>query len=114
MEDRLNALLADPNAMGRIMDLAQQLSGHGAPPPPEATPEVSAPDLGIDPQMLAKLMPLLRKLGSGGNDRTAQLLRALRPYLAKARQDKVEQAIKLAHMIHIAKSFMAEGGWDYL
>ena len=110
MEDRLNALLADPNAMGRIMDLAQQLSGHGAPPPEEQ----DTADEGLDPKMLAKLMPLLRQLGQSNNDRTAQLLRALRPYLRVERQDKVERAIKLAHMIHITKSFLAEGGWEYL
>ena len=57
MEDKLNKLLDDPESMGRIIQMAQQLSGSlgsSASPTPQ-NPELS----GIDPQMLAKLLPLI-------------------------------------------------------
>ena len=53
MDSRLNALLSDPEAMGRIMALAQQLSGESAasspPPSPEPPPSSQQEEDGFDP-----------------------------------------------------------------
>lgn len=49
LEEKLNAILGDPQAMGQIMSLAQSLGGGGSsqpsppPPPADATPAASAP-----------------------------------------------------------------------
>ena len=37
-EDKLNALLSDPNSMAQIMQLAQSLNGGGSAPPPQPGP----------------------------------------------------------------------------
>ena len=108
MEEKLNAILNDSDAMSRIMGLAQQLSGGTVNPPPEPK-SPAEPD--IDPKLLSKIMPLVQEM-SRTQSQSADLLRALRPYLKEERQGKVERAIKLAHLIHVAKSFLAEGGLD--
>ena len=117
MDSKLNAMLNDPAAMARIIQMAQQLSGGAQPntppqspppPPPQSSPP---PDGGFDPMMLAKFLPLLQDLRQS-NSQTTQLLYALRPFLKEEKQSKVERAAKLAHLICIGKRFLTEGGLD--
>lgn len=115
MDSKLNAMLNDPAAMARIIQMAQQLSGGAqpntppqAPPPP---PPSGPPGDGFDPMMLAKFLPLLQDLRQS-NSQTTQLLYALRPFLKEEKQPKVERAAKLAHLICIGKRFLTEGGLD--
>ena len=65
MESKLNAMLNDPAAMSRIIQMAQQLSGGTAqpntPPPPPQNPVPPPPqDSGFDPMLLARILPLLQ------------------------------------------------------
>ena len=116
LDEKLNALLSDPGSMAQIMQLAQQLSGSmggdtaqpaaasaAAPPPPPA------PLGGIDPQTIARYLPLLQEL-TRDTSQTTQLLYALRPFLKDGKQDKVERAARLARLITIGKRFLTEGG----
>ena len=115
MEDKLNALLGDPESMGRIMSLAQQLSGGAAPPPkPEAPPQPSPPAMplspgGLDPQLMSRILPLLQEFSRDSSE-SMQLLYALRPFLKESKRDKVERAVKLARIIHIGKKAMTDWG----
>ena len=85
MDSKLNAMLNDPAAMARIIQMAQQLSGGAAqaspppPPPPQGTPP-PADGGGFDPMLLARFLPLLQDLRQS-NSQTTQLLYALRPFL---------------------------------
>lgn len=115
MESKLNAMLNDPAAMQRIIQMAQQLSGGAAQPhtPPPPPPQQAPPpqDSGFDPLLLARFLPLLQELQQS-NSQTTQLLFALRPFLKEEKQPKVERAAKLAHLICIGKRFLTEGGLD--
>ena len=118
MDSRLNAMLNDPAAMARIIQMAQQLSGgttQTAPPPPpppqNAPPPPPSDGGGFDPMLLAKFLPLLQDLRQS-NSQTTQLLYALRPFLKEEKQPKVERAAKLVHLICIGKRFLTEGGLD--
>ena len=115
MESKLNAMLNDPAAMQRIIQMAQQLSGGNAqpntPPPPPQNPVPPPQDSGFDPMLLARFLPLLQELRQS-NSQTTQLLFALRPFLKEEKQPKVERAAKLAHLICIGKRFLTEGGLD--
>ena len=110
---KLNTLLSDPDSMARIMQQAQQLSGGSggqqtaapSPPPPAAPPAVP----NIDPQLIARFLPLIQEF-SRDNSQTTQLLYALRPFLKDGKQEKVERAAKLARLICIGKRFLTEGG----
>ena len=131
-EEKLNAILSNPESMGQIMNLAQSLnlggggepSGEGGPaaPQPEAPPENASsgiPDglsglgslLGqIDPKLIGRLLPLAGELAGGGNDERIQLLYALRPFLKPERRDKVERAAKTARLIHVGKKLLQSLG----
>ena len=116
LDEKLNALLSDPGSMAQIMQLAQQLSGsmggdtaQPAAPPPASPPPPPAPTGGIDPQTIARYLPLLQEL-TRDTSQTTQLLYALRPFLKDGKQDKVERAAKLARLITIGKRFLTEGG----
>ena len=115
MDSKLNALLNDPDAMSRIMALAQQLSGGSAPPPPPPEPDPQPqeePTGDFDPMMLLKFLPLLQELRQDNSSETMQFLSSLRPYLKPERQPKVERAVKLAHLICVGKKFLTEGGLE--
>lgn len=122
LDEKLNALLSDPNSMAQVMQLAQQLSGtfggdtqsNSAPPPPPS-PQPQQPSLdaslfgGLDPKIIGRFMPLLQEYGRT-NSNTTQLLYALRPFLKPEKQDKIERAAKLARLIHLGKKFLSE--WE--
>ena len=116
MDSKLNALLSDPEAMGRIMALAQQLSGESAasspPPSPEPPPPSQQEDEGFDPMLLLKFLPLLQELRQDNSSQSMQFLSAMRPFLKPERQPKVERAVKLAHLICVGKKFLTEGGLE--
>ena len=113
-EDKLNALLSDPGALEQIMELAQSLNGaetpedgaaHSEPPPEESSadsPPFSPPD-GIDPQLLRNILSLLSRHDEE-DDRRAALLTALRPFLRPERQEKIDQAVRIARMTKLARS----------
>ena len=113
LDEKLNALLSDPNSMAQVMQLAQQLSGSmgGAAEPPAGEPPHASPPLsdGLDPQLLGRLLPLLQAYRQG-NSQTMQLLMALRPFLKPEKQEKVERAARLSRLIHVGKQFLLERG----
>ena len=121
-DEQLNSILSNPDAMSQIMQLAQSLSGGQdqptSPSPPKAAPPVrqSGPDLlsslagGMDPKLMARLLPLIQELGSQQDSNARALLYALRPYLKEERQEKVERALQLARLFHLGKKFLA--GWE--
>lgn len=136
-EEKLNAILSNPEAMGQVMNLAQSLnlgggggpSGEGGPPdpPPQTSqaPQNSAASGGgvtdglaglgsllgqIDPRLIGRLLPLAGELAGGGNDERMQLLYALRPFLKPERRDKVERAAKTARLIHVGKKLLQSMG----
>ncbi len=129
-DEKLNNILANPDAMAQIMQLAQSLGGgqpsEAAPPPaqpaqapvPPPSPAGAAPgpDLlsslagGLDPGLLMKLLPLVQELGGQQDSNARQLLYALRPYLKSERQEKIERALQLARLFHLGRKFLA--GWE--
>lgn len=123
LDEKLNALLSDPNSMAQIMQMAQQLSATMGgsqdavpptqqPPAPPSAPPAALPQPplgGLDPQVLARFLPLLQEY-SRSNSQTMQLLYALRPFLKESKQDKVERAARLARLIHLGKKFLTDWG----
>ena len=106
MEEKLGAILGNPDMMKQIMSMAQAL---GTPPPPEKpkepTPEPPTP--GMDPAMLQNAMMLIR--GSGINACQQNLLCALEPYLTKERICRLERAMRAAKLAGLAVQFLGGG-----
>ena len=117
LEDKLNSLLSNQDAMAQVMQIAQSLSQSGvgaadsgsaaSPPPPQSGAAAGnampgAGDLnamlsqltgGLDPALLSRLLPVL-----------SQMTR--KPFLRDKRRDKVARAAQLAKLIHLAKVFL--------
>ena len=123
LEEKLNAILSDPQAMEQILSAARALSGQEtagtAPPEGAETGRASAPS-GDDAGQgapdglfaaLGDLDPRWVKLGarligeySRRDDKKAALLEALKPFLKPERQAKVDQAAKIARLSRVAKA----------
>lgn len=106
LEEKLNAILNDPQAMGQILSAAKALSGEqeegAAPPPEEEDNPLSA--LGqLDPRLVQLGLSLLSEY-SGGEDRRTALLEALKPFLRAERQAKVDQAVRIARLTKVVRS----------
>ena len=135
-DEKLNALLSNPDSMAQIMRLAQSLSGdteggsgqesqkhhqqehhqqehqHHQEPPQSGADLLSSLTGGVDPKLLMRLLPLVQELGGQRDSNARALLYALRPYLKPERQEKVERALQLARLFHIGKKFLS--GWEGL
>lgn len=107
MEDKLGAILNNPQLMSQIMSMAQSL---GESQPREAEPSSGLPE--FDPGMLQKLAGLA---GQGTIDRDQQaLLHALHPYLSSRKVHKLEKAMRAARMARMASGFLGQGGVSLL
>jgi hypothetical protein len=109
LEDKLNAVLSNPQMMQQIMTMAQAM-GQSAPalakedaPPPRQDSPLPEFDLG----MLQKISGIANQ---GSIDREQQaLLRALDPYLSRERIGKLERAMRAAKMAKFASAAMQQG-----
>ena len=122
LEEKLNAILGNPDAMGQIMALARSLNGGGdsqaeqstpppepgesPPPPPASQPEV--PDLSallgqVDPRLMQMGLSLLKNCKER-DDRNAALLRALRPFLKEERRAGLDRALQIVGVTRIIRA----------
>ncbi len=127
-EEKLQAILGDPEAMGQIASLAQALSGgqagDGAPAAQEGqaaeTPpagEGPAPDLsallgalgggenplsGLDPQLLQAGLRLFAEYSAADGQKEA-LLAALRPFVKPERYARLDKAIQIARLARVIR-----------
>ena len=112
LDEKLNALLSDPEKMAQVMQLAQQLSGSmgtsSAPPPTPPAAASALPD-GLDMAAVMRFLPLLQELNHP-NQQAEQLLNSLRPFLKAEKQENIPKAIRLARLIRIGKKALTEMG----
>lgn len=130
MENKIQRVLNDPDAMSAVLNLARSLGGSGSSgqsepeqepvPSPEEPLETEMPDgaglaglsdlLGsIDPAMMGKLMGLLGEYTRTDDRRTA-FLSALKPYLRDERAAKVDRAGQLVRIARTASKALE--GWN--
>ena len=132
-EDKLNAILGDPEAMGQIVSIAKALTGESGgtqaepagepsetqePPVPAEAAGSAQPDWsavlsllsGGNGNPLEGLDPRLIQAAvtlfseySAGDDRKAALLNALKPFLKEERQAKIDQAVRIARLARVIR-----------
>ena len=108
MEDKIGAILNNPQMMQQIMSMAQSFSNSAPapdPPPSNAMPPI---DLGL----LQKLSGLAQQ--SGIDKREQALLQALSGYLHSDRIGKLEKAMRAAKLAKFASSALGNGGLQSL
>lgn len=107
LEDKLNAILSDPEAMGKISDMAKSLFGGGDDAGTQRGPD-------IDEETLLQRARQLLRGNAMRSDETA-LLSALRPFLSEERRQRLDRAIKIARLASLARlagEFTGIGGDD--
>lgn len=138
LEDKLNSILGDPQAMSQIMSLARSLGGgvrgtsasfsaaqpQSAPEPspsqqPQGKPSDSSPppvgpdpEIGLDPRLLALAGRIMAEYRADDNEKAA-LLQALRPFVAERRYAKLDKAVQIARLsrvIRVALDVLKGGG----
>lgn len=114
LEEKLGAILNNPQMMQQIVGMAQALGAsqpkQEAPKPQQEQPSPQMPN--IDPKMLQSLAGITRQ---GGMDTNQQaLLKALSPYLSRDRVIKLERAMRAAKMAGAASAFLNAGGLQML
>lgn len=105
MEDKLGAILNNPQMMQQIMSMAQAMGANQPSQSPPPQPQESG--LPMDPRMLQSLAGIAQKSGVDRNQQT--LLNALGPYLSRDRIRKLEKAMRAAKMAGLASSFLNSG-----
>ncbi|MGM9563950.1 MAG: hypothetical protein ACI3VQ_07775 [Faecousia sp.] len=90
--------------MAQILSLAQSFgmspeppSDHGPSAPPKQEQKVGMPDEGF----LQAIMGLMQQARQSDSKQEA-LLCALKPYLAPDRRDKIDRALEIARISHLA------------
>jgi len=89
--------------LGGIAGGAGEEKSPGPPPPPG--PESGLPP--FDPALLTTLSRAMKALREP--DRNIQLLQALRPFLEPERQRKVDEAVKILHLMKLAPLLQESG-----
>ena len=130
LEEKLNAILGNQEAMGQIMALARSLSGgqEGGQPPGAAGPEAGGagegPDGGpggppadhpsqrlgqLDAELIRKGLAIVRQVREG-EDRSADLLRALRPFVREDRRGRLDRAVELTRTARLIRAVLGAAG----
>ena len=134
LEEKLESVLGNPQAMAQIMSLAQSLNlgGSGqstgtqaqeqeqtpgpAPssPSPPASPSPAPAGSGdgglggllgsLDPKILSAAAGLIGQFNSGSDDQRVALLNALRPFVKERRYAKLDKAIQIAKLSRLIRS----------
>ena len=113
MEEKLNAILGNPQMMQQIMSMAQAMGQQSQPkeePKPESVPATNTG--GLDLGMIQKLSGIARQSGIDKNQQN--LLKALSPYLSHERIVKLEKAMRAAKIAAIASTALGGGGIPFL
>lgn len=107
MEQKLGAILNNPQMMQSIMSMAQSM-GAQSPGKSDASPRLENSFPEIDLATLQKISGLARS--SSIDQREQALLRALGAYLSKERIGKLEKAMRAAKIAKIASSTLGQRG----
>jgi len=122
LEEKLENILGNPQAMAQIMSLAQSLNLGGsqnqarAPPggPPAARRGARGGGGGLggllgalgglDGNTLSAAASLIGQFTDDGDDKRTALLAALRPYVREERYAKLDKAIQIAKLSRLIRS----------
>lgn len=116
LEDRINAVLGDPEQLEKITRMARSLMGGGgeaAKNESQQSPASMFGELGLDGETMGRISRLLSTKSSPGAGQA--MLEAMRPYLSDKRREKVDKALKIARLAKLAGLAMGEmegGGND--
>ena len=109
LQEQLNKILSNPEALKQVQSLGEQLGLGGSNPPPKPPQPAPPPPQqnGLQNNMISgdmlklfsKIAPLMSTLKN--DDETTVLLHSLRPFLSPERRDKLEKAEKMLKLLKL-------------
>lgn len=107
-DDKLNAILSNPEIMGQIMSMASAM-GQSAPnpapaQPPPPPPQQPSPGLPFDPGAMMGMMELLKSTQIGAREQN--LIRALHGFVPDDRLVRLEKAMQASRIARYAAKAM--------
>ena len=108
LEDKLQQILNDPQSMAQILSLAQSL---GMSPESEQKQETSSAPLPPPPDdgFVKAIIGLMQQARKSDSKQEA-LLCALKPFLAPDRREKIDRALQIARISHLAGAALGQYG----
>ena len=110
----LESVLSDPKQMEKITEMARGLMGERRLEP-EHKGENRSVDGGERPVFDSGMLSALGSMfgGKQSQTRSTALLMAMRPYMRPEKQEKLDRAMKIARIVHIAGAVMKEYGGGF-
>ena len=105
LEDRISGVLNDPKQMQEIMDMARSLMDGGGAAELLRGLGAAAEQEPPGPAPFGALTG-----GAPGGRDTRALLEAMRPWLSEKRRGKLERALRLSRMAHLALTMLGKEG----
>lgn len=102
--EQLQSMLSSDDGQAQIQDIINMF----AQSPSQSTPASVAPSDafgGLDMDMIMKISSIMQTMNSDSNNQKTVFLNALKPFLKKERQSKLEQASKLLKVATVLKTF---------
>ena len=110
IQDKINEILSNPEALRQVQSLGEQLGLSGnapeKPQPPEKKNELSLPTDFMNDDIaksLIKILPAVKSIGC--EDDTTRLLNALRPFLSCEKQENSPSAQRYKYILKKLKTF---------
>ena len=112
LEEKLNALMSNPQLMQQIAAMAQSMGSGQQPQEPQPEPANSQSMPMLDPGLLQMIAKAAGQSGADGNQ--TALLQALSPYVSSSRLQKLDRAMRAARLAGTASLFLNNGGLQLL
>ena len=106
-EDKLNAVLSNPELMGQILSMAGSLNQQPTAPPPPP-PSANFGSMPFDPGAMAGMMQMLKATQLEPQQRN--LVQALRGFVPEDRLVRLEKAMQASLIAKFASAAMNQGG----
>ncbi len=106
-EDKLNAVLSNPELMGQILSMAGSLNQQPSTPPPPP-PSANFGSMPFDPGAMAGMMQMLK--ATQLEPRQRNLVQALRGFVPEDRLVRLEKAMQASLIAKFASAAMNQGG----
>lgn len=110
LEERLNALISNPQLMQQIASMAQAMGGQSHGETQEHKEPAAVP--AMDPKLLQTMAQTFSQTAADGNQQA--LLQALSPFVSGYRLQKLERAMQAARLAGAASAFLSAGGLQML
>ncbi len=96
LSQKLAEILNDPESMNKVREMAEDILGEKKEPEP-------ADDISnlLGDNDLIKVMSLVSKLNTAGDDSRTMLLSSLKPHLSEPKREKVDTAIKILRLLEL-------------